>query len=47
MDFQVSRPWGVNDHFGGRIKEKLSDLRGLEGLEGLEMVGVSGTEAVG
>ena len=47
MDFQVWRPWGVNEHLGGPIEEKLSDLGGMEGLEGLEMVGFSGLEAVG
>ena len=35
----------VNIHFGGPMKEKISDLGGLEGLEGLEMAGFSGLEA--
>ena len=36
-----------NEHFGGPIEEKVSDLGGLEGLEALEMGGFSGLEAVG
>ena len=44
--FGAWKGWGVNEHFGGPIEEKVSDLGGLEGLEGLEMHGFSWLEGV-
>mgnify|MGYP001306574459 CR=1 FL=1 len=35
-----------NEHFGGPIEEKVSDLGSLEGLEGLEMQGWNGCQVL-